>query len=232
MSRIARVVAVNLPHHVTQRGNNRTQVFFDDEDRRSYLHTLARYRERYGVEVWAYCLMDNHVHFLAVPHQEDSLAKCFAGTNLVYTQYVNRKYNRCGRLWQNRFFSCPVDRDKHLWPVLRYIDRNPVRSGIVPYAWHYEWSSARHYVTGAADALLNEPDWLRQELSKLGYRDYLESEPDEVIRDIRLMTSTGRPFGSAAFLARLESNLGRDLTPRKPGRPRKATENLGSVPGF
>ena len=83
MARIARVVAVGFPHHVTQRGNNRERVFFSDDDRRFYLWTLLKYRQQYGVEVWAYCLTKNHVHVLAVPKEEDSLARCFAGTNLV-----------------------------------------------------------------------------------------------------------------------------------------------------
>ncbi len=164
MSRIARVVAVGLPHHVTQRGNNRQQVFFDDDDRRFYLLTLAKYGRKHGVDIWGYCLMDNHVHVLAVPEREESLARCFAGTNLVYTQYINRKRSRSGRLWQNRFFSCPVDNDSYLWPVLRYIERNPVRAGMVKQAWQYEWSSARHHAKGEPDMLVNEPDWFTKEL--------------------------------------------------------------------
>ncbi len=88
MPRIARVVAVGLPHRVTQRGNNRSQVFFDDDDRRSYLWTLAQYRRKYGVEIWGYCLMDNHVHAVAVPREADSLARCFAGTNLIEPDWL------------------------------------------------------------------------------------------------------------------------------------------------
>jgi len=219
MSRIARVVAVGLPHHVTQRGNNRCDVFFDDDDRRFYLWTLAQYRRKYGVDIWGYCLMDNHVHFLAVPHETDSLARCFAGANLVYTQRINRKHGRSGRLWQNRFFSCPVDKDEYLWPVLRYIDRNPVRAKLVSKAWDYRWSSARHHVTGEADPLLNEPDWLMTELRRQKYRDYLSDEPEEVAAAIRRTTATGRPLGGSAFLSILESRLDRLLSVQKKGRP-------------
>jgi len=224
MPRIARVVAVGYPHHVTQRGNNRSQVFFDDDDRRFYLWTLAQYRRKYGVDVWGYCLMDNHMHALAVPYEPDSLARCFAGTNLVYTQRVNRKQSRSGRLWQNRFFSCPVDKDEYLWPVLRYIDRNPVRAGTVRQALEYQWSSARHHTTGEADPLLNEPDWLATELHKQKYRSYLRDQPEEEAAEIRRMTGTGRPLGASAFLAILESRLGRVLSPQKQGRPRLSSE--------
>jgi putative transposase len=224
MSRIARVVAVGLPHHVTQRGNNRGQVFFDDDDRRFYLWTLAQYRRKYGVDVWGYCLMDNHMHALAVPHEVDSLARCFAGTNLIYTQHVNRKQGRSGRLWQNRFFSCPVDKDDYLWPVLRYIDRNPVRSKMVRQAWEYSWSSARHHVTGGADPLLNEPDWLVAELRQQNYRSYLRDEPEEQAAEIRRMTATGRPLGESTFLSTPESRLDRVIGVQRRSRPRSDTE--------
>jgi putative transposase len=220
MPRIARVVAVGLPHHVTQRGTNREQVFFDDDDRRFYLWTLAQYRRKYAVDIWGYCLMDNHMHALAVPHQPDSLARCLACTNLVYTQRVNRKQGRSGRLWQNRFFSCPVDKDEYLWPVLRYIDRNPVRSHTVRQAWEYQWSSARHHVAGEADVLLNEPDWLVAELRRRKYRSYLKDESEELAWEIRRTTATGRPLGSSAFLAALESSLDRALGVGRRGRPR------------
>ncbi len=215
-------MAVGLPHHVTQRGNNREQVFFDDDDRRFYLWTLAQYRRKYAVEIWGCCLMDNHMHALAVPHEPDSLSRCFAGTNLVYTQHVNRKQSRSGRLWQNRFFSCPVDRDEYLWPVLRYIDRNPVRSQTVHQAWEYRWSSARHHVTGEADPLLNEPDWLMAELRRHKYRSYLRGESEEASLEIRRTTATGRPLGSVAFLSRLESRLDRVIGMKKRGRPRSS----------
>ena len=220
MARIARVVAVGFPHHVTQRGNNRERTFFSDDDRRFYLWTLLKYRQQYGVEVWAYCLTKNHVHVLAVPKEEDSLARCFAGTNLVYTQYVNRQHGRSGRLWQNRFFSCPVDKDSYLLPVLRYIEANPVRAKQVARAWDWPWSSARHHVLGEPDPVVKEPGWLKEKLGR-DYRAYLQRRSEEQDAEVRRALSTGRPLGDAAFVARLESKTGRQLAPRKVGRPRK-----------
>lgn len=219
MARIARVVAVGLPHHVTQRGNNRERVFFSDDDRRFYLWTLLEYRQRYRVDVWAYCLMKNHIHVLAVPKEEESLARCFAGTNLVYTQYVNRKHNRSGRLWQNRFFSCPVDKDSYLLPVLRYIEANPMRARLVRKPWEYSWSSARYHVLGEPDPVISEPGWLAEKLGK-DYRAYLLRTSEEVEMEVRRAISTGRPLGDAAFVARLESRTGRVLARQKAGRPR------------
>ena len=215
------MVAAGLPHHVAQRGNNRADVFFDDDDRRFYLWKLAEYRRKYRVDIWGYCLMTNHMHALAVPTEPDSLARCFAGTNLIYTQHVNRKYTRSGRLWQNRFFSCPVDKDEYLWPVLRYIDRNPVRAKLVEQAWEYVWSSARHHVTGREDPVLNEPDWLLADMQRQKYRSYLRDDSEEAAAEIRRRTATGRPLGDDGFLSALESRLHRAIGVRLSGRPRR-----------
>jgi len=220
MPRIARVVGVGLPHHVTQRGNDRCQVFFDDDDRRFYLWTLAQYRQKYGVSIWAYCLMDNHVHFLVVPEREESLARCFAGTNLVYTQHFNKKRSRSGRLWQNRFFSCPVDTDEYLLPVLRYIETNPVRAGKANQAWDYGWSSARHHVLGTPDAVVTEPVGLIKDMGR-EYRRFLHQTDAQERERIRLATATGRPLGGESFRVGLESKLRRHLSPQRAGRPRK-----------
>ncbi|SEM22795.1 putative transposase [Syntrophus gentianae] len=132
MPRIARIIAPHYPHHVTQRSNNRVDVFLDDEDKAKYLSLLKDYNERLAVDVWAYCLMTNHVHILAVPARNVSLSRCIGRTNLLYTQHVNRKYNRSGRLWQNRFFSTIIDTESsYLWAVARYIEQNPVKSALV-----------------------------------------------------------------------------------------------------
>ena len=147
MPRIARVIATGYPHHITQRGNNRAIVFFDDEDRQTYLKLLAGYAEKHHFQIWAYCLMENHVHLLAVPEAETSLARGIGLTNQVYTQYLNRKLNQSGRIWQNRFFSCVVENNKYLWAVARYIERNPLKVGLVENAEAYRWSSVKAHVT-------------------------------------------------------------------------------------
>ncbi len=92
---------------------------------RNYLEVLQRYKNKYGIKILAYCLMNNHVHFLAVPEEKTSLARGIGSTNLLYTQYIKRKYKRSGRLWQNRFFSAIVEEEPYLWSVMRYIERNP-----------------------------------------------------------------------------------------------------------
>jgi putative transposase len=159
MPRLARLVIPGIPHHVTQRGNNRQDVFFVDDDRRVYLALLEQHAERYGVEVLGYCLMGNHVHVIAVPPREDSLAKALGRTHFLYTQYLHRLHGRSGHLWQNRFFSCALD-EPRCWTALCYMERNPVRARVVREAWRYRWSSAAaHCGAGEADGWLELGRW-------------------------------------------------------------------------
>ena len=222
MPRIARAVAIQHPHHITQRGNNRTDVFFDDRDRQFYLSTLKIYSQEWELDIWAYCLMTNHVHILAVPSTDESLSRSIGRANLVYTQHINRKYNRSGRLWQNRFFSSIVESEPYLWAVVRYIECNPVRAGVVKNPEQYHWSSCNAHVTGIGDGLVTGKDWL-DEVSRKIYKDFLKAEDRETEQAIRRATSTGRPLGSEGFIKRIEEELSRQLLPGKAGRPKKDT---------
>ncbi len=220
MPRIARIIAPGYPHHITQRGNNRAAVFLDDEDRQTYLDIFANYAGKYSLQVWAYCLMDNHVHLLVVPGAEESLARGIGLTNQVYTQYLNRKLGRSGRVWQNRFFSCIVDSQEYLWSVARYIESNPVKANIITAAEDYRWSSARAHLLGTSDKLLSQPDWF-ETTERKAYADFMIETDLDTDNAIRTATSTGRPFGSELFIDEMEFKMNRTLRPKKPGRPRK-----------
>src|SRR3989338_11686878 len=111
MPRLARIVGVYYPHHIIQRGNNRQTVFFKDEDRSFYIEQLKKYSSECGCKIKAYCLMSSHIHILAIPAKEDSLAKTMQKLSLRYTQYINKKYKRTGRLWECRFHSAVVDEE-------------------------------------------------------------------------------------------------------------------------
>jgi putative transposase len=102
MPRIATAIAVGCAHHIAQRGNSRQDVFFVDEDRRVYLELLQEQARKYGREILAYCLMTNHVHPVAIPHERESLAQAIGRTHFRYTQYLNRFHRRSGPLWQGR----------------------------------------------------------------------------------------------------------------------------------
>jgi putative transposase len=141
MARFARAVAVGCAHHITQRGIDRQRVFFTDADRRTYLDLLGAYARQARLRVLAYCLMDNHIHLLAVPDEPASLAVALRRAHGRYALYLNARRRRTGHLWQNRFYSCALD-ERHLWIALRYVERNPVRASLVTRAEKYEWSSA------------------------------------------------------------------------------------------
>ena len=145
MPRRTRVVFEGVVHHITQRGNYRQNVFEDDSDKSKYIEFIREYSEKYGMKIYAYCLMSNHVHFIAAPVKEDSLAMTFKYSNMRYSSYFNRKNKRSGHLWQGRFYSCPLQFE-HALEALRYVERNPVRARMVELPWEYEWSSAREHV--------------------------------------------------------------------------------------
>lgn len=220
MPRIARVTLPGYPHHVTQRGNNREDVFFDDKDRNFYKSTLKNYCDSCRVNILSYCLMSNHVHLLAVPLEEDALARCVGRTNLIYTQYVNRKYRRSGRLWQNRFYSSIVSDDIYLWSVMRYIEINPVKAGIVKDPLAYPWSSCRATVEGVEDELVKSSLWFDAS-ERADYGRFLVRQELAMDDKIRRATSTGRPLGSVEFIESLEKLLSRKLLVGERGRPRK-----------
>jgi putative transposase len=232
MPRLARIVLPGVPHHVTQRGNNRQDVFFVDDDRRVYLDLLHEQSERFGLKIEGYCLMGNHVHLVATPSGEESLAKAIGRTDFLYTQYVNRLHQRSGHLWQNRFYSCALD-DVHLWRALCYVERNPVRAGLARRAWEYPWSSAGAH-TGGADAsgLLDLGEWARLWGPGKWRTELTSPEDAQGVSRIRLSTHRGRPLGSDSFLSKLEHRLGRRLRPLPVGRPKKRVKKVRTRRGM
>jgi putative transposase len=118
MARLARVVAPALPHHVTQRGNRHEQVFFEDYNCRAYLALVGGAARRSAAELWAYCLMPNHVHFIMVPSHELGLRETFAEAHRRYTGRINARFRQIGHLWQGRFSSAVMD-ERHLWAAAR-----------------------------------------------------------------------------------------------------------------
>lgn len=218
MPRIARVVVPNYPHHVTQRGTNRTDIFIDDSDRKYFLQCLKEYANKTESRIWAFCLMNNHFHLLLVPGKAQNLGRCIHGITFRYAQYFNGKYKRTGRLWQNRYFSCIVDKSEYLWAVARYIERNPVRAKITKKAEEWKWSSARARLKGEKNFILSVDNWL-DDTEIDTYRRFVNNEGME--NEIRKATSTGRPLGCIKFIEHLEGVLERQLKPAKGGRPKK-----------
>jgi putative transposase len=225
MSRIARVVVPDVPYHITQRGNGRRVIFYTDADRQTYLDLLKRYTEKYRVIVWAYCLMSNHVHLVAVPERPDSFSRALGRTNANYACYRNLVDRSCGHVWEARYFSCPLDR-AHFWRAVAYVERNPVRAGMVETAADYRWSSApAHLGEQPALPLLNLSEW-QSHYDTFRWREVLRKGVDEADfqERIREASKRGRPLGSETFIKNLEEQAGRKLRPNPAGRPRKKPE--------
>jgi putative transposase len=162
MPRRPRIVQAGVPHHVTQRGNRRDQVFFGDADRLAYLDWLRQYTGEHAVDVLAYCLMPNHVHLIVVPSTSDGLRRALQPLHARYAQRVNRCRGLVGHLWQGRFYSAAMDAT-HLWVAIRYVEQNPVRAGLAEAAERYRWSSARAHCGVRYDPVLSaNPVWQRQ----------------------------------------------------------------------
>ncbi len=220
MPRIARIVGAGYPHHIVQRGNNRESVFLDLKDYQKYLSFLAKYSEEKDAAILSYCLMPNHVHLLVIPSTEKTLAKMMQGVTLCYTQHLNRENGRTGRLWECRYHSTIVDEDRYLWTVSRYIENNPVRAGMVKKPEDYPYSSARAHLLGKKDPILNRDLFDKNERNE--YRGFVRLEEDKkALEEIRKQTRVGRPIGKADFLRTLSESVGRNLSLKPRGRPRK-----------
>jgi len=216
MGRVARIVVPGVPHHVTQRGRRRQQVFFSEADYRAYRALLAEWTAEAGLAVWAYCLMPNHVHLVVVPGEAGSLDRAMRQIHRRYALRVNRAQDWTGHLWQGRYGSFPMD-DAHLHGAVRYVELNPVRAGLAADAVDWLWSSARHHLGLRHDPMIADHP-LRQAITD--WRAYLAGPADGPAFDaLRVRERTGRPLGDDAFLRRLEGLTGRRLRRRKPGRP-------------
>lgn len=214
MARIARVVVPGYPHHVTQRGSRRQPTFFNESDYQLYLNIVAKWCLREGVEVWAYCLMPNHIHLVAVPSSLDGLACALGYAHRRYAMHVNQREGWSGHLWQERFASFVMD-ESYLMAAVRYVELNPVRAGLVEQPEDYPWSSARAHMAGRDDGLVTVQPMLDRISS---WREFLLMAGDRDDETLQSHAKTGRPLGQSEFVAGLEKMLGRPMRPRKAGR--------------
>lgn len=213
MARIARVVAVEIPHHVVQRGNRRQATFFCDSDYLIYRELMAEWCIKRGVAIWAYCLMPNHIHLIAVPEREDSLRLAIGEAHRRYTRRINFRENWRGHLWQERFHSFPMD-EAYLLAAARYIEQNPVRAGLVMQPGEYPWSSAAAHLAGQNDELVKVRPLLDLVLD---WNEFIDAQVSkDMLGNFRKHEQTGRPLGDPEFVSNLEKQTGRRLRPMKP----------------
>ena len=184
---------------------------------------MAGYGQKYRLDILAYCLMNNHIHFIAIPRDENSLGDTFRIVHTRYAQYFNKKLKAAGHLWQGRYYSCVLD-DRRLLAAARYVERNPVRVKAAKTPIDYMWSSARSHCAVSTDDIIDASKLFKYVDIKQGqWKEFIDKgdEPDEV-SVIRKHTMTGRPLGSNAFIQKLEKKFGNRLHALPIGRPKNA----------
>jgi putative transposase len=190
------------------------RTFFEPGDYAEYIGLMAEFCAKQGVEIWAYCLMPNHVHLIATPSSEDGLRRGIGEAHRRYTRFINLRKKWVGHLWQERFASNPLD-EEYLLAATRFVELNPVRARLVNRPEQYRWSSARAHLAGKNDKLVKVAPLLK----RVGdWKPFLSSGLGRMeAAAIRRHERTGRPLGSEAFVVRLEHSLDRRLRPHKPG---------------
>jgi putative transposase len=230
MPRRARCYLPGFPYHIVQRGNNREACFIEPENYETYLELWKEAVRRYGVKVHAYCLMTNHIHFLATPETETGLSNTSRVVGSRYAQYINKRYRRTGTLWEGRHRSSLIQQDEYLLACYRYIELNPVRAGMVSRPEEYPWSSYGANAWGdkswviphdVFQALADEPG-IRREM----YRGLFATKlREESLSLFRKATHYCQPVGDDRFRLQIEANYGIKLGQMARGRPRKSPDD-------
>lgn len=217
MPRIARLVLPGIPHHVVQRGVRSMSIFRSDAERQYYLQIMREQADGGDLSFLGWCLMSNHVHLVVIPKTETALARVIGEAHRRFTRWINEREKVRGYFFQGRFHSTPLD-ERHAIAALRYIERNPVRAGMVRHARQYPWSSARfHLDEKDADPLIAKRDPLG---IMQNWKALLENDPEEV-GVFRRNIQNGLPCGEKSFVKRIETKIGQKLTRLPPGRPKK-----------
>ncbi len=232
MPRPLRPIADDLVYHVINRGNNRQPVFGDDGDYWAFLKAIGDLKRRKPFELYGYCLMANHIHLLLRPGAVP-VSRIVQSLLVSHTQRYHRFHQSGGHVWQGRFKSPVIQDDEHLVTVLRYIEANPIRAGLVEQAGDYRWSSFRAHGLGQNDPLLDRvvpyETLAAQPVGRQRrWSAYVHETPDEAeLAAIRRCGQTGLPFGESSWVGRLCERLRLDLTIRPRGRPRKGIAQAG-----
>ena len=231
MGRLPRTIDDGLVYHALNRGNNRADVFADDDDRIAFLQTLAKTKDRYPFRLFGYCLMTNHFHLLLRPEDGQSISRILQSLTVAHTWRYHKRHHTSGHVWQGRFKSPVIEDDTHLLVVLRYIEANPLRARMVADPADYRWSSYPAHGLGRDDPLLSPfPEW--EELGRTPaerrrrWRAKVcaaQSEPE--LMSVRGSLRSGRPFGASEWTEEIARRLNIELTSRPRGRPRQEKKN-------
>ncbi len=203
------------------RGNGRTEVFHKEEDYKAFLRLLGDACERLPMRVLAYCLMPNHFHLALQPHDDGDVSRWMQWLMTAHVRRYHQHYHSSGHVWQGRYKSFPIEADDHLYILLRYIERNPLRAGLVQRAQDWPWSSLRWWrqrnrPTYLSNGPMDRPlDWVRR---------VNLPQTDAELKPVQTSLNRGIPFGTKAWQIRAAVRLGLQSTPRPRGRPSKKSE--------
>ena len=206
-----RILAPHILFHVINRGNARQTVFRDRADFEYYRNLLVRYKQKYGVHIYHYVLMANHIHFLMEPTLENTLSKWMQGITISYTKYFNKKYQSVGHVWQSRFRSIPIQSDLYFLRCARYIELNPVRAQLAAHPKDYPWSSYHHHAGAVVDPIPDNHS-LIDELNGRGvasyqnFQQFIEEDISSAISHTSDSFSRRPIYGSNEFIRSLHQN--------------------------
>lgn len=234
MPRRPRSYIPGFPYHIVQRGNNREACFIEPENYERYLKLWCEVSRRYSVAVHAYCLMTNHIHFLATPAHATSLSNTLKVVGSRYAQYINKQYGRTGTLWEGRHRASLVQSERYLLACMRYIELNPVRAGMIARPEEYRWSS--YGANAWSDASWLEP---HDEYTRLGgttekrcyaYRELFSTHlGDKDLHLIRKAAHYCQPVGDDRFRRKIEEQYRIKLGYMRRGRPPSQPDELDKI---
>ncbi len=221
MPRLARGLGDNLLYHVINRGNGRQEVFHKDSDYEAFIHLMKQSKDRYSVKVFAYCLMPNHFHMVLMPGKGEDLSKYMQWLMTSHVRRYHSHYGSSGHVWQGRFKSFLVQRDSYLLMVLRYVEANPVRAGLVLSAKEWLWSSHKARLGRAAYGAVQMIDELPMDIPE-SWDTYVDTPLTEKdLEKLRQSIARQSPFGNSDWQVKVSREFGLESTLRPKGRPKR-----------
>jgi putative transposase len=219
MPRTARASVGGLCYHVLNRGNARKQVFFKSGDYQAFLKALGNACQEVPMRVLAYCLLPNHFHLVVWPHEDGDLSRWMHWLLNAHVRRYHQHYHSSGHLWQGRFKAFPIAHDEHLLTVLRYVERNPLRAGLVERAEGWAWSSVRWWLAGERPPLYADAGPVRRPEPWVAWvnQDLTLAE----LAQVRHSIERGKPYGPALWAQETAARLGLEASLRPRGRPRQ-----------
>ena len=226
MPRTARASVGGICYHVINRGNACAEVFHTSEDYEAFVRLLTDSLDRLPMRVLSYCLMPNHFHMVAWPREDGDLSCWMQWVMTAHVRRYHRHYRGSGHVWQGRFKAFPIQQDAHLWTVLRYVERNPLRAGLVARAEAWPWSSLWWRGKGKED----RPPFLHDgpvDRPRGWVGEVNRPMTDDELAAVRQSVNRGTPWGGQTWRRRTAVRLGIESSLRPRGRPRKATNPRG-----